>query len=390
MEKPSLKPENPFFSCGPTAKRPGWSPDVLKSAVLARSHRSKEGKSRLLEVIERHRHLLKIPESYKIGITPASNTGAVEMAMWHLLGARGCDILAWESFGLDWVKDATEQLKLEDCRIFEANYGNIVDLNAVDTDRDIVFTWNGTTSGVRVPDANWIKDNREGLTICDATSAVFAYDLPWEKLDVVTWSWQKILGGEGAHGMIALSPRAIERFENYKPAWPLPKIFRIVKKGKVDEAFFEGSTLNTPSLMAVEDCLDALKWLEAEGGLDFSIRRTRENYQTIENWVKKTGWAAFLAEDPSIRSYTSICLKIVNPWFESLPEEARMPFIKKMTSLLEKENAAFDIASYRAAPAGIRIWGGATVEPENIAALLPWLDWAFEEAKAEEQQKQAA
>jgi len=389
MEKPTLKPQNPNFSSGPCAKRPGWSPDALKDALLGRSHRSGPGKAKLAEVIEKHKQILGIPEDYKCAIVPASDTGAVEMAMWGMLGARGVDMVAWESFGSDWCKDATDQLKLEDCRILKADYGQIADLNEIDQDRDVVFTWNGTTSGVRVPDGEWIRDDRQGLIICDATSAVFAYDLPWEKLDVVTWSWQKVLGSEAAHGMLVLSPRAVERLETFKPDRPLPKIFRLTKGGKLIEGAFKGETLNTPSMLAVEDCLDALNWVESIGGLKATIRRSENSFEAINNWVSKTDWVDFLPEDPTTRSHTSICLKVADPWFDSKSDEDKQAFCKSMVKLLEKEGVAYDIASYRAAPAGIRIWGGATVEPEDVGMLTPWLDWAFETAKSEEMQKAA-
>lgn len=389
MEKPATKPNNPKFSCGPCSKRPGWSPAALEGAWLGRSHRAAGGKAKLKEVIDRHVDLLGLPEGYRCAIVPASDTGAVEMALWNLLGARGVDMLGWESFGLDWVKDVQQQLKLDDVRVFKADYGSLPNLSEVDTDRDVVFTWNGTTSGVRVPNADWIKDDRKGLTICDATSAVFAYDLPWEKLDVVTWSWQKVLGGEAAHGMLVLSPRAVERLETFTPDRPLPKIFRLTNNGKLIEGAFQGATLNTPSMIAVEDCIDALKWVESIGGVKETIARSAANFKAVENWVAKTNWIEFLADDPATNSYTSICLKVVDPWFTSLPEEERLPFIKKMVKLLEEEGAAYDVASYRAAPAGIRIWGGATIEPSDMQALMPWLDWAYETAKGAEAQKAA-
>lgn len=384
MTKPSIKPNNPEFSCGPCTKHPGWSLDALNDAWLGRSHRAAGGKAKLKEVIDRHVALLQLPEGYRCAIVPASDTGAVEMALWNLLGERGVDMLAWESFGSDWIKDATEQLKLEDIRIFEAEYGQLPNLDEVDTDRDVVFTWNGTTSGVRVPNADWIKDDRKGLTICDATSAVFAYDLPWEKLDVVTWSWQKVLGSEAAHGMLVLSPRAVERLETFTPNRPLPKIFRLTKGNKLIEGAFQGATLNTPSMIAVEDCLSALKWAESIGGLQATIKRSDDNLKSVADWVAKTDWIEFLAEDENTISSTSICLKITDPWFEQKSSEDRTAFIKGMVKLLEVEKAGYDIASYRAAPAGIRIWGGATVDPEDTAKLMPWLDWAYATAKAQE------
>jgi phosphoserine aminotransferase len=389
MQKPSAKPNNPKFSSGPCAKRPGWTPAVLEDAWLGRSHRAGGGKKKLKEVIDRHVELLGIPEDYRCAIVPASDTGAVELALWNLLGERGVDMLGWESFGLDWCKDVSDQLKLDDVNYYKAEYGQLPDLSQVDTDRDVVFTWNGTTSGVRVPNADWIKDDRKGLTICDATSAVFAYDLPWEKLDVVTWSWQKVLGSEAAHGMLVLSPRAAERLEKFTPDRPLPKIFRLVKKGALDEAAFEGSTLNTPSMLAAEDCLDALNWVESIGGLKATIKRSADNYQAVANWVAKTDWIDFLPEEKDTHSYTSICLKITDPWFEEKSDDERAAFVKGMVKLLENEDVAYDINGYRAAPPGIRIWGGATVDPADTAALMPWLDWAFETAKAEEAKKAA-
>lgn len=389
MQKPSAKPNNPKFSSGPCCKRPGWNPSVLDDAWLGRSHRAGGGKAKLKEVIDRHIELLGIPEGYRCAIVPASDTGAVEMALWNLLGERGVDMLGWESFGLDWCKDVTEQLKLDDVNIMKADYGYLPDLSKVDTDRDVVFTWNGTTSGVRVPNADWIKDDRKGLTICDATSAVFAYDLPWEKLDVVTWSWQKVLGSEAAHGMLVLSPRAAERLQNFRPDRPLPKIFRLTKGDKIIEGAFEGATLNTPSMLATEDCLDALKWVESIGGLKATIQRSTDNYKAVADWVGKTDWIEFLADDAGTHSHTSICLKITDPWFEDKSDEDRSAFVKGMVKLLEIEGVAYDINGYRAAPPGIRIWGGATVDPADTAALMPWLDWAYETAKAEEVQKAA-
>lgn len=390
MQKPALKPQNPNFSSGPCAKRPGWSLDALSGAMLGRSHRAGPLKAKLKEVIEKHRALLNIPADYKIGIVPASDTGAVEMALWSLLGERGVDVLTWESFSSGWLSDIKGQLKIKDLRAFEAGYGEIPDLDQVDCDRDVVFCWNGTTSGVRVPDANWIADDREGLTICDATSAVFAYDMPWDKLDVTTWSWQKVLGGEAAHGMIVLSPRAVARLETFTPDRPLPKIFRMTKKGMLIEGIFVGETINTPSMLAVEDCLDALNWVESIGGQLGAIKRADANFKALESWVERTEWAAFLAGHESIRSTTSVCLKIVDPWFEGLADEDKMPFIKAMTKLLDADGAAYDIAGYRDAPAGLRIWCGATVETSDVEALCPWLDWAFETAKAQAQESKAA
>jgi len=378
--KPTPRPQRPHFSSGPCAKRPGWSLGALSSAFVGRSHRAKAGKERLKAVIDRSKAVLGMPEDYRLAIVPGSDTGAVEMAMWSLLGARGVDMLAWESFGEGWITDVTKQLKL-DAHLLRADYGEIPDLTQVDFNNDVVFTWNGTTSGVRVPGGDWIPADRKGLTICDATSAVFAMDLPWDKLDVVTWSWQKVLGGEGAHGMLALSRRAVERLESYAPAWPLPKIFRMTKKGKLDGELFEGATINTPSMLCAEDILDALAWAEKLGGLRSLVARSEANLSVITDWVAKTNWVDFLARDPRTRSCTSICLKVIDPWFVALDADARAAAIKKMVSLLDKEGVAYDIAGYRDAPPGLRIWGGATIDRADIEALLPWLDWAFAEIK---------
>ena len=384
VEKPQTKPNNPNFSSGPCAKRPGWTVDALSDALTGRSHRSTEGKAKLKEVIEKHRDLLGIPADYKIGIVPASDTGAVEMALWSMLGARGIDVFAWESFSTDWLKDIKNHLTLDDINEYTAPYGDIPDLNQYVGSRDCVFAWNGTTSGVRVPDADWIPETREGLTFCDATSAIFAYDMPWEKLDVTTWSWQKVLGGEAAHGMLVLSPRAVERLETYTPDRPLPKIFRMTKGGQLNEGIFEGSTINTPSMIAVEDCLDALNWVEKIGGVQDTIKRSTANYNVIEQWVNATPWLDFLATDPATRSTTSICLTLDTP-----ADTDAQAFIKSMTKMLDKENAAKDIAGYRDAPAGLRIWGGATVETSDITALLPWIEWAYEQVKSEGMTKAA-
>jgi len=383
MQEPTIKPKNPNFSSGPCSKHPDWNAaDALKGVMLGRSHRAPPLKAKLKECIEKQRELLGIPADYKVGIVPASDTGAFEMAMWSMLGARGVDVFAWESFSSGWAADITDHLKLEDVKVHKAGYGNIPDLSKADPARDCVFVWNGTTGGVRVPNGDWISANREGLTFCDATSAVFAYDMPWDKLDVTTWSWQKVLGGEAAHGMIVLSPAAVERLESYVPAWPLPKIFRMTKGGKLNEGIFNGATINTPSMMAVEDCLDALRWVERLGGLESTKLRCKKNYIVIEEWVAKTPWVDFLAQDKSIRSMTSVCLKVVDSWFETLPEEEKLPFIKTMTKMLDEKGVAYDITGYRAAPAGLRIWCGATVSRTSIGELTPWLDWAFEEAKA--------
>ncbi|MDF1794399.1 MAG: phosphoserine transaminase [Thalassobaculaceae bacterium] len=381
--KPQQLPRVPLFSSGPCAKRPGWGPAVLSDAALGRSHRSKIGKAKLGDVIDRSRKILGIPDDYRIGIVPASDTGAVEMVLWSMLGARGVDMLAWESFGAGWVTDVTKQLKLEDVRVLEAPYGEIVDLAKADFSRDVVFTWNGTTSGVRVPNGDWIPTDREGLAICDATSAAFAMDLPWDKLDVVTWSWQKVLGGEAAHGMLVLSPRAVERLESYTPPWPMPKLFRMTKGGKLNEGIFKGETINTPSMLAVEDALDTLAWAEGIGGLDALKARCQSNLAAIERWVDGSDWAGFLARDQAIRSCTSICLSIVDPAFQALSGGDQAAAAKKIAALVEAEGAGYDMAGYRDAPPGLRIWGGATVDSADIEALLPWLDWAWGEVKSE-------
>ncbi len=379
--QPTERPRNPRFGSGPTAKRPGWQLSALANAALGRSHRAALGKGRLAEVLTRSRRLLGLPDDYRIGILPASDTGAFEAAMWSLLGARGVDLLAWESFGQGWATDAQKQLKLTDLRVLTAAYGALPDLAAVDPARDLVFTWNGTTSGVRVPDGDWIADDRAGLTLCDATSAAFAMALPWPKLDVVTYSWQKVLGGEAQHGVLILSPRAVERLEAYKPAWPMPKIFRLTSGGKLIEGIFKGETINTPSMLAVEDALDGLRWAEGLGGLAALIERTEANARVVADWVAATAWVDFLAERPETRSPTSICLKIVDPVVQALPAERQTSLIKDLVQRLEEEQVAFDIAGYRDAPPGLRLWAGATVEASDLAALLPWLDWAFAEAK---------
>lgn len=378
MKKPSMRPNRPLFSSGPCAKHPGWTINALEDAVLGRSHRSKVGKDKLRLAIDKSREILELPEDYRLGIVPASDTGAMEMAMWSLLGERPVDMLAWESFGAGWVTDVAKQLRLSDARIMEADYGQLPDLDAVDWTHDVVFTWNGTTSGVRVPDGDWISAKRDGLAICDATSAAFAMKLPWDKLDVATYSWQKVLGGEAAHGILILSPRAVERLESYTPPWPLPKVFRLLKGGKLNEGIFEGATINTPSMLAVEDYLDALAWAEEEGGLDGLIERTDRNAAKLDKWVDATRWIDYLAEDPAIRSTTSVCLKIVDPWFRNLSPDDQKGAAKAIVARLEGEEVAYDIGSYRDAPPGLRIWCGATVEAEDIEALCPWLDWAFE------------
>ncbi len=377
MNKPSQKPNNPHFSSGPTTKHPEWSLDELKGALTGRSHRSAPGKLRLFDVIERHRKLLGIPDDYKIGIVPASDTGAVEMAMWSMLGCRGVDVLAWENFSKDWATDTIDHLKLDNARVMTAPYGLLPDLDDVNWDNDVVFPWNGTTSGARIPNHDWIADDRKGLSICDATSAVFAYDIDWQKLDVTTWSWQKVLGGEAAHGMLVLSPRAVERLESFTPDRPLPKIFRMTKNGKLIDGIFKGVTINTPSLLAVEDCLSVLSWVERIGGLSAMIERTQKNLAVVEEWVDQSEWAAFLTEDKNIRSSTSICLKIKDPWFNSLDEEVQGKIIKSIQKTLDEENAGKDFNAYKTAPLGFRIWGGGTVESQDIELLLPWLDWAY-------------
>ncbi|HLJ70773.1 MAG TPA: phosphoserine transaminase [Roseiarcus sp.] len=378
---PAARPNNARFSSGPCAKRPGWTPEILKDAALGRSHRAKLGKAKLKLAIDLTRDVLQVPADYRIGITPGSDTGAVEMALWSLLGARGVDILAWESFGEGWVTDVVKQLKL-DARVLKASYGELPDLSQVNFDRDVVFTWNGTTSGVRVPNADWIKADRKGLTICDATSAAFAQKIDWTKLDVVTFSWQKALGGEAAHGMLILSPRAVERLETYKPAWPLPKVFRMTKGGKLIEGIFEGETINTPSMLCVEDYLDALQWAKRIGGLNALIARADANLKTIADWAAKTPWIDFLAADPATRSNTSVCLKVIDPAIAGLPAEAQAAFAKAIASLLEREKVAYDIGAYRDAPPGLRIWCGATIEKSDVEALTHWLDFAFAEEKA--------
>jgi phosphoserine aminotransferase len=381
--QPDMRPENPNFGSGPCPKRPGWTLSALENAFVGRSHRSKPGRARLQEVLDRSRAVLGIPDDYLIGLVPASDTGAMEMAMWSLLGARGVDILAWESFGFGWVADIAKQLKLDDLRIHKADYGELPDLALADFSRDVVFTWNGTTSGVRVPNGDWIDADRKGLTIADATSAVFAMDLPWDKLDVVTYSWQKVLGGEAQHGMLILSPRAVERLESYTPPWPMPKLFRLTKGGKLISGIFTAATINTPSMLAAEDALDGLKWTESLGGAPALIARAEANLAAISAWVAKTDWIEFLASDPATRSCTSVCLKVVDPVIMGLEADAQAAAVKRISTILDAEGVAYDINSYRDAPAGLRIWTGGTVETSDVEALLPWLDWAFEQIKAE-------
>ena len=381
--KPGIRPANPRFSSGPCAKRPGWSLAALEGALLGRSHRAATPKAKLAEVITLSKSILGMPADWRLGIVPASDTGAVEMALWSMLGARGVDVLVWESFSKDWATDVLKQLKLADARVIDAPYGKLPDLGAVDAKRDVVFVWNGTTSGVRLPNADFISAEREGLAICDATSAAFAMDLPWAKLDVVTWSWQKVLGGEAAHGMLALSPRAVARLESYSPPWPMPKIFRLSSGGKLSEGIFKGETINTPSMLCVEDALDGLRWAESIGGLKGLIARSEANLAAIADWVAAGSGYGFLAQDAATRSCTSICLTISAPWFTALGAEAQAAAAKKVASLLEKEGVALDAGAYRDAPPGLRIWGGATVETSDIKALLPWLDWALASVQAE-------
>jgi phosphoserine aminotransferase len=374
--RPAMRPACANFSSGPCAKRPGWIPENLRPAVLGRSHRSKVGKARLQAAIDQTREVLGAPADYLIGIVPGSDTGAVEMALWSLLGPRPVQVMAFESFGKDWVTDVINQLKLP-AEVLDASYGELPDLSRVRPDADLVFTWNGTTSGVRVPNADFIASDREGLTICDATSAAFAQDLDWPKLDVVTFSWQKALGGEGAHGVLILSPRAVARLESHKPAWPMPKLFRMTKGGKLNADIFEGATINTPSMLCVEDYLDALKWARSIGGMTELRRRADANLAVLDAWVARTDWVDFLARDPATRSNTSVCLKVVDPRVTGLPSEGQADFAKRLASVLEKEGVALDIGGYRDAPPGLRIWCGATVETDDLIALTPWLDWAF-------------
>jgi phosphoserine aminotransferase len=383
IQKPDMRPANPNFSSGPCSKRPGWHPKVLSDAFLGRSHRHAIGKAKIKEVITRTRSVLGIPDDYRIGIVPASDTGAVEMAMWSLLGPRGVEVLAWESFGAQWAVDVKSHLGLKDVKLTDAPYGELPDLNAVDFSRDVIFTWNGTTGGVRVPNGDWIPDYREGLTIVDGTSAVYAMDIPWEKTDVVTWSWQKAMGGEAAHGMLVLSPRAFERIENYDPPWPLPKIFRMKKKGKLMEDVFEGVTINTPSMLCIEDALDGLKWAEREGNVKGLLERVTANYSALSAWVEGADWIDFICADSAARSTTSVVLVVTDPWFTGLDEDQQRAGIKKLTGLLEKENAGLDVESHRDAPPGLRVWCGATVEADDLAKLGPWLDWAFASVKSE-------
>ncbi len=377
MSKPTVKPSSPYFSSGPCKKRPGWSTSKFDLETLGRSHRAKPAKEKLLQVIEQSKKILNFPSDYKVGILAGSDTGAVEAAMWNLLGPNGIEVVAWESFGLDWAKTITDQLKITGSNIHKADYGKLPDLSKIDFNKDVLFNWNGTTSGVKVPNANWIPDNRKGLVLCDATSAVFAMDMEFKKLDVITWSWQKVLGGEGGHGMIAISPKAIERLENYKPKWPIPKIYRLTSKGKLADGVFKGATINTPSMFCVEDALDALGWIESIGGLQAAINRSSKNLEAVKHWVDQSHWADFLCENRDNLSSTSICLKVKDSKFLNLSEDVQKTKIKEINSILDKEQVAFDINSYRTAPPGFRIWGGSTVETSDIENLLPWLDWAY-------------
>ena len=377
MSKPTVKPKSPYFSSGPCKKRPGWNVTKFDTDTLGRSHRAKPAKEKLLQVIEHSKKILNLPENYHVGILAGSDTGAVEAAMWNLLGENGVEVLAWESFGLDWAKTITDQLKIKDANIHKADYGILPDLSKIDFNKDVLFNWNGTTSGVRVPNANWVPEDRKGLVICDATSAVFAMDMDFAKLDVITWSWQKVLGGEGAHGMIALSPKAVKRLESYQPTWPIPKIYRLTSKGKLAADIFKGATINTPSMFCVEDVLDALSWVESIGGLQGAIDRSSRNLDAVKSWVEQSDWVDFLCKDHANLSSTSICLKVKDPNFLKLSVEDQQGKIKEINKMLENEQVAYDINSYRTAPPGFRIWGGSTVESSDIENLLPWLDWAY-------------
>ena len=381
MEKPTIKPGNTNFSSGPCAKRPGWSIESLKNSPVGRSHRSKECKEKLNEAIVKSKQLLKLPDNYLLGIMPGSNTGSLEAALWSLLGLNDVDILAWENFGKDWVADVIDQLKIKKVNSHLADYGKLPDLNKVNFDNDVIFTWNGTTSGVRVPNADWIPDDRKGLTICDATSGIFAMEMDYNKLDVITWSWQKVLGGEASHGMLALSPRAVQRLENHIPSWPIPKLFRIANKKKLIKGIFEGSTINTPSMICVEDVLDALNWVESIGGSKELMKISNENLNIVENWVNKSSWIKFMCEDKNSRSSTSITLSIKDEWFNKFKEEEQRDTIKKIVSILKKEGVANDINGYAKAPPSLRIWGGAKVQNDDMKVLLPWIDWAYRSVK---------
>lgn len=381
--KPDTRPANPNFSSGPCSKRPGWSLQALDGAFLGRSHRHKIGKQRLKEVINRTRAILGIPDGYRVGIVPASDTGAIEMAMWSVLGPRGVEVLAWESFGSQWAQDIEKQLRFDDVTVRSAPYGELPDLSEVDFTKDVIFTWNGTTGGVRVPNGDWIPADREGLTIADATSATFAMDIPWDKVDIATWSWQKAMGGEAAHGMLVLSPRAVERMESYTPPWPMPKVFRMTKGGKLNEDIFEGVTINTPSMLCVEDAIDGLKWAESIGGLPALLDRVTANNSALDAWVQRADWIDYICADPAARSTTSVVLVVTADWFQALDEAAQRDAIKRLTGILEDEGVGYDIGSHKDAPPGLRIWCGATVETSDLAALGPWMDWAFDKLKSE-------
>jgi len=381
INKPDKKPSNPNFSSGPTAKRPGWSILNLQSSLVSRSHRSIECKKKLKEVIDRSKTLLELPQDYILCIMPGSNTGALESSLWSMLGARGVDILAWENFGKDWVIDVVDQLKIKDLNIHDVDYGKLPNLTKVNFNNDVIFTWNGTTSGVRVPNGDWIPSNRKGLTICDATSAIFAMPIDYEKCDVLTWSWQKVLGGEAAHGMLALSPRAVERLESYKPEWPIPKAFRVAENKKIISGIFEGNTINTPSMLCVEDVLDTLNWVEKIGGLEKLFERSNTSLKHISNWIDNTPWIEFMNSDENTRSNTGITFQIKDEWFKKMDETKKRDLMSKVTNTLAKENVAYDINGYPKAPPSFRIWGGGTVEPDDVSALLPWIDWAYGETK---------
>lgn len=377
LQKPAVRPKDGRFSPGPSRKRPGWSPDFLKNAALGRSHRSPLGKKVLAEVIDLTREVLQVPDTHRIGIVPASDTGAVEMAMWSMLGPRGVDVMAWENFGYAWITDAKNQLPLDDLRVFKADYGELPPVEEYTGDRDLVFTWNGTTGGVRVPNGDFIPADREGVTICDATSAAFAQELPWDKLDVVTYSWQKNMGGEAAHGMIILSPHAVERLESHTPAWPLPKIFRMTKNGKLNEGIFKGSTINTPSLMCAEDHIESLKWVREQGGLQWMYDRANANFKILQDWMDKTPWIENLCTVPEQRSNTGVCMKIVDPRFSALSPEERSAFASGIVKMIADEGVAYDFGSYRTAPPGFRVWASGLIDPQDIIDLLPWLEWGF-------------
>lgn len=382
LQKPTEKPDCPHFSSGPCAKRPGWTIDALSDVLEGRSHRSKEGVKKLNDVIQKSADILDLPDGYVLGIVPASDTGAMEMALWNLIGPNGVDLVGWEVFGQIWIQDVVKQLKLEDVRTFTPeNFGELPDISDLDSDRDVVFTWNGTTAGVKMPHVDWIKDDRKGIMICDATSAIFAMDIPLEKLDVITWSWQKVLGSEAGFGMIALSPRAQKRLETYTPSWPMPKIFRLTKGGQLIMGVFEGKTINTPSMLAVEDCLDALNWAEDIGGLDAMIARGRQNLKAVSNWVEKSDWIDFMVKDEACRASTSITLEVSDPWFTKQNVDQQWKIVKDIVSMLESDHVGYDFANHRDAVPGFRIWGGATVETKDIEKLLPWLDWAYKDVK---------